>query len=177
LGLRGLKLGPCYQHFHPHDPAAWALLEVAEHHGIPVLWHQGTTFTPAAIVDYSRPQQLDAVARRFPNLRMWIAHFGHPWMQEAVSVVRRHEHLYVDASALDTRPWQLAQALAAAYEYRVLDKVLFGTDFPFSTVQRTVAGLERAAALCRSLGIADIEQHDVDAICDRDSLSLLGLSP
>jgi len=59
----------------------------------------------------------------------------------------------------------------------VLDRVLFGSDYPFSTVERTVTGLRKAAALCRKLGIADISEDDVDQICQRDSVSLLGLSP
>lgn len=175
LGLRGLKLGPTYQHFHPHDHAALDLLEVAAHYSLPVIWHQGTTFTPGAIAEYARPLDLDLVARRFPELPMWIAHFGHPWMTEALSVVRRHERFYIDTSALDTRPWQLAQALAAAYEYRVLDRVLFGSDYPFSSVESTLLGLKTAAELCSRLGIAPLGADDVEAIRDRDSLALLGI--
>jgi uncharacterized protein len=174
-GLRGLKLGPTYQHFHPHSKESLALLEVADHYRIPVIWHQGTTFTAAAIAEYARPLELDLVARTYPELRMWIAHFGHPWAEEALSVIRRHEHFYIDVSALDTRPWQFAQALACAKEYRVLERVLFGTDYPFSTVERTVAGLKAAAALCRRLGIADVTEADVEAICQRDAVALLGL--
>jgi predicted TIM-barrel fold metal-dependent hydrolase len=177
LGLRGLKLGPTYQHFHPHDQACLRLLEQAQQLRIPVLWHQGTTFTAAAIGEYARPLQLDLVARRFPDLRMCIAHFGHPWVDEALTVARRHEHFFVDVSALDTRPWQLARALASAAEYRVLDRLLFGSDFPFSTVEQTVAGLGQAAALCRRLGIAEITDEHVSAICRRDTLRLLGLDP
>lgn len=176
LGLRGLKLGPCYQHFHPHASAAWDLLEVAEAFNLPVIWHQGTTFTPAANVDFARPLQLDAVARRFPELRMWIAHMGHPWSEEAVSVARRHEHMYLDISALDTRPWQLAEALTYAFEYRCWDRLLFGTDYPFSTIERTIDGLQAAAALCRRNGMADITEHHIDDIRFRDALSLLGLT-
>jgi predicted TIM-barrel fold metal-dependent hydrolase len=175
LGLRGLKLAPTYQHFHAHDDASFQLLEVADHYRIPVIWHQGTTFTSAAIGEVARPLDLDRVARRFPDLPMWIAHFGHPWMEEAISVVRRHEHMYIDTSALDTRPWQLAQALACAYEYRVLDRVIFGTDYPFSTVEQTVAGLLTAAGMCDRLGIAPLTQEHVDAIRNRDTLPLLGL--
>lgn len=175
LGLRGLKLGPTYQHFHPHDSACLDLMEAAQALQIPVLWHQGTTFTSAAIGEYARPLQLDLVARHFPDLRMWIAHFGHPWAEEALSVIRRHEHFYIDCSALDTRPWQLAQALAAATEYRVFDRILFGTDYPFSTVERTVASLHGAATMCRRLGIADVTDQQVDEICSRDAAVLLGL--
>jgi uncharacterized protein len=176
-GLRGLKLGPCYQHFDPHDLAAWDLLEVADAYRLPVVWHQGTTFTSAADMDVARPLRLDSVARRFPELRMWIAHMGHPWSEEAVSVVRRHEHMYLDVSALDTRPWQLAQALVHAWEYRCWDRLLFGSDYPFSTIERTVSGLRSAAATCRRLGIAEITDDHIDQICRRDALSLLGLIP
>lgn len=175
LGLQGLKLGPTYQHFHAHDAASFELLEVADHYRIPVIWHQGTTFTPAAVGEYARPLDLDRIARRFPELPMWIAHFGHPWMEEAISVVRRHEHMYIDTSALDTRPWQLAQALACAYEYRVLDRVIFGTDYPFSTVRQTVDGLLEAAAMCARVGIAPLTVEHVDEIRLRDTLPLLGL--
>jgi len=176
LGLRGLKLGPCYQHFHPSDSSALDLLEVAAEHRLPVIWHQGTTFTPAAMVEYARPLQLDPVARRFPDLPMWIAHMGHPWAEEALSVIRRHENFYIDISALDTRPWQLAQALTCASEYRVFDRILFGSDYPFSTVERTVAGLFRSAALCRRLGMVDISDEQIEGICSRDSLVLLRLA-
>lgn len=175
LGLRGLKLGPTYQHFHAHDKASLELLEVADHYRIPVIWHQGTTFTSSAIGEVSRPLDLDLVARRFPDLPMWIAHFGHPWMEEAISVARRHEHFYLDTSAMDSRPWQLAQALACAHEYRVMDRILFGSDYPFSSAERTVAGLHAAVELCSSLGIAPLGHEDVDRIRYRDSLTLLGL--
>jgi uncharacterized protein len=175
LGLRGLKLGPTYQHFHPHDKSCLDLIAVADHYRIPVIWHQGTTFTSAAIAEYARPLQLDLVARTFPDLRMWIAHFGHPWIDEALSTIRRHEHFYIDASALDTRPWQLAQALACAMEYRVFDRILFGSDYPFSTAERTAEGLRQAAGMCRRLGIAEVTDADVEQICQRESLRLLGL--
>jgi predicted TIM-barrel fold metal-dependent hydrolase len=175
LGLRGLKLGPTYQHFHAHDKQSLALLEVADHYRVPVLWHQGTTFTSAAIGEFARPLDLDLVARRFPDLPMWIAHFGHPWMEEAVSVVRRHEHMYIDTSALDTRPWQFAQGLACAHEYRVMDRVIFGSDYPFSTVAGTVAGLTAAVELCARMGIAPLTTETVDEIRFRDALPLLGL--
>jgi predicted TIM-barrel fold metal-dependent hydrolase len=175
LGLRGLKLGPTYQHFHPHDKACLDLIAVADHYRIPVIWHQGTTFTSAAIAEYARPLQLDLVARTFPDLPMWIAHFGHPWIDEALSTIRRHEHFYIDASALDTRPWQLAQALTSAKEYRVFDRILFGSDYPFSTAERTTAGLRQAAGTCRRLGMAEITDADIEQICQRESLRLLGL--
>jgi uncharacterized protein len=175
LGLRGLKLGPIYQHFHPHDSNCLELLEVAADLRIPVLWHQGTTFVRDAPLEVSRPALLDAVARRFPELRMWIAHLGHPWYEEAVVTIRKHPHLYADISAVHPRPLQLYLALATAVEYGVANKLLFGTDYPFATVEATIAGLRAVNSIPSGTGFPRIPDELIEAIIHRDTLGLVGL--
>lgn len=51
-------------------------------------------------LDDSRPVHFDAVAVDFPELRMVLAHPGHPWEGECIAVIRRHPHVYADLSAL-----------------------------------------------------------------------------
>lgn len=48
LGLKGLKLGPVYQHFDPQDRKHWPLIKKCEQPGMPIMWHQGTTFPSQA---------------------------------------------------------------------------------------------------------------------------------
>jgi predicted TIM-barrel fold metal-dependent hydrolase len=55
LGLRGLKLGPIYQNFDPSDPRHLPLFQEAERLGIPVNWHQGTSFVRNGPLKYSNP--------------------------------------------------------------------------------------------------------------------------
>ena len=153
LGLRGLKLGPAYQQFDPWSAAALGLLEVADHYRLPVLWHQGTTFVSQAWLEVAQPYRLDKVARRFPDLPMWIAHLGHPWCEEAASVVRKHEHLFADISALVSRPYQFYQALVSFYEYGIFDRVIFGTDYPFFDVVSTVAALRSVNDMVMGTGL------------------------
>ncbi len=43
LKLKGLKLAPVYQNFHPMDPRAQPLYHAAQRLGIPILFHQGAT--------------------------------------------------------------------------------------------------------------------------------------
>ena len=81
LGLRGLKVGPIYQHFDPTSPRAIALFRRAEKLGLPVLCHQGTTFVSDAPLRWARPFLIDDVARACPDLRLFIAHLGHPWCE------------------------------------------------------------------------------------------------
>lgn len=175
LGMAGLKIGPVYQHIDPRDPRMIALLEEAVRLNIPVLCHQGTTFLSRAPLGLANPVLLDEVAARLPDLRLWIAHLGHPWCEETMAVIRKHPNWYADVSALHTRPMQLFNALTAAQEYRVLNKLLFGSDLPFGTPDEMAAALRQVNRVCDGTGLPPIDPEAVEYIIERDPLALLGL--
>jgi predicted TIM-barrel fold metal-dependent hydrolase len=175
LGLRGLKLAPTYQGFDPLAPAAMEVYEAAEALGMPVVWHQGATFLRNAALEHAQPVQLDQVARRFPELCIVIAHMGHPWIDEAMVVIRKHPNLYADVSALYPRPWQFYMGLVSACEYRVQDRLLFGTDYPFCAFADTVSTLRDINRFTRGTGLPRVPDELPDAIIHRDTLTLLGL--
>lgn len=175
LGLRGLKLGPIYQHFDPLGQDAVNVYEVAERLGLPVMWHQGTTFVRGAPLIHARPVLLDEVATRFPDLRIVVAHLGHPWIEEAMATIRKHPNLYADISALETRPWQYYNGMLAAFEYGVTDRLLLGTDYPFSRIERTTEGLRTINRFVAGTALPAIPDDVIEGIIHRDSLSLLGL--
>jgi predicted TIM-barrel fold metal-dependent hydrolase len=141
LGLRGLKVAPIYQNFDPQDPKHLPLFQKAEQLGIPVIWHQGTSFVRPGPLKYSNPIQLEDIAVACPDLRMIIAHMGHPWETECVVLIRKHPHLYADVSALHYRPLRHYQAFLTALEYGVEHKLIFGSDFPSATPEQVIAGL------------------------------------
>ena len=119
LGLAGCKLGPIYQDVDPLGPEFLRVCEALERLELPLLIHQGTTFARAGPLLQARPILLDEIALRFPELRIVIAHMGHPFFEEAIAVVRRHPHVYADVSALVPRRWLLWNALVQAVEYGV----------------------------------------------------------
>ncbi len=100
LGLVGCKLGPIYQNVDPLGPEFLRVCEALERLELPMLIHQGTTFARAGSLLQARPILLDEIALRYPELRIVIAHMGHPWFDEAIAVIRRHPHVYADVSAL-----------------------------------------------------------------------------
>ena len=175
LKLRGLKLGPIYQHFDPLGKAALDVYEVAERLGLPVIWHQGTTFVRDAPLIHARPVLLDEVATRFPDLRIVVAHLGHPWIEEAMATIRKHPNLFADISALETRPWQYYNGMLAAFEYGVTGRLLLGTDYPFSTIEQTTEGLRSINRFVAGTALPAIPEDVVEGIIHRDSLALLGL--
>ena len=109
-----------------------------------MLLHTGTTFVAQAPLECTLPRHLDRVATRFPEVRIIMAHLGHPYEGECVVVIRKHPNVYADVSALHYRPFQLYHSLMLVQEYGVWDKVLFGTDYPFTTVTASIDGVAEA---------------------------------
>ncbi len=175
LGLRGLKVAPIYQNVHPADPRFVALMQRAEALEIPVLIHQGTTFCENVSLELANPVLLQPLALQFPRLRMVIAHMGHPWVAETMVLIRKHRHLYSDISALYYRPWQFYNALVTAMEYGVFDKLLFATDYPFTTPASTIDELRRVNAMVEGTSLPRIPLDRIEAMINRNSLALLGL--
>ncbi len=175
LGLVGCKLGPIYQGVDPLGPEFLRVCEALERLELPLLIHQGTTFARSGSLRWARPILLDDVALRHPELRIVIAHMGHPWFEETIAVVRRHPHVYADVSALGSRRWLLYNALVQAVEYRVDHKLLFGTDFPFFTARETIDGLRSVTGEAFGPGLPVVDPDVVEAIVRRPSLALLGI--
>jgi len=175
LGLAGCKLGPIYQDVDPLGSEFLRVCEALERLELPMMIHQGTTFARAGSLLQARPILLDEIALRFPELRIVIAHMGHPFFEEAIAVVRRHPHVYADVSALVSRRWLLWNALVQAVEYGVVHKLLFGTDFPFFTARQTMDGLRSVTGAAFGPDLPAIDPDVVEGIIHRDSLALLGV--
>lgn len=175
LRLRGLKLAPIYQNYHPMDDRMRPVYTYCEERGIPVLIHQGTTFARRAPLKYALPIQLEDVALAYPGLRLVIAHLGHPWIDEALVVLRKHPYLYADISALYYRPWQFYNALMSAVEYGVAHKLLFGSDFPFTMPADSIQGLRNVNHIAGESGLPRVPQEVIQGILERDTFRLLGL--
>ena len=151
------------------------LYAYAQENGLPLLVHTGTTFVSAAPLKWALPIHLDEVASRFPGLRMVLAHLGHPFEGECIAVIRKHEHVYADVSALHYRPFQLWHSLRLVQDYGVWRKLLFGSDFPFTTVDASIAGLRAVAAVPGIPGLDPLDRDEVEKLIHRDALPLLGL--
>jgi predicted TIM-barrel fold metal-dependent hydrolase len=175
LGMRGIKLSPHYQNFAPMDPRACAIYAKAERLGLPIAFHQATSARREAPLRYAHPMALEEVALAFPDLRMVVAHFGHPWQPDTIALIRKHPNVYTDISAQFYRPWQFYNALALCMEYAQLGKVLFGTDFPVTTPQESLDAFRGVNDIVEGTNLPRIPGEEIEAIIRRDALALLGL--
>lgn len=175
LGLRGVKLGPNYQRFDPLGANAKEVYRKAEALGLPTLFHQGTSPIRTAPIRYAHPLVMDEIAIEFPELRVIMAHMGHPWQADTITVIRKHPHVYADISGLFYRPWSFYNALRLATEWNVLHKLLFGSDFPITTPQENIDALRSVNDIVKGSGLPPVPEDALEAIIHRESLSLLGL--
>ncbi|MBX3071673.1 MAG: amidohydrolase [Thermomicrobiales bacterium] len=164
LGLKGLKLGPVYQHFDPEDRKYWPLFEKAQQYQLPIMWHQGTTFPSKAKLKWGLPLQLEDIAMAFPDLKMIIAHIGHPWEEDCIVLVRKCPNVYTDISAVHYRPWRYWQAMVTAMEYGITHKILLASDFPSGTITNVINGLRNVNAPVEGTNLPKIPTEIQDQI-------------
>jgi hypothetical protein len=175
LKLRGITVSPANQDFHPTDSRAMNVYAEAEALGMPVLFHPTGQFTERSKLEYGRPFLLDEVARTFPQLRIVIAQLGQPWIDETICMLGKHQHVLADVSGLLGRSWQGYNALVSAYQHGVIDKLLFGSDFPYTSATECIEALYSINQLAQGTNLPVVPREALRGIVERDALALLGL--
>ncbi len=175
LGLRGITLSPANQDFHPADSRAMRVFAAAEEMGMIVLVHPGSPFSEQSKMEYGRPVLLDEVARTFPGLRLVIAQLGFPWIDETICLLGKHANVFADVSGLLRRTWPAYNALVSAYQYGVIDKLLFGSDFPYQSATECIEALYSLNQIAHGTNLPIVPRESLRGIVERDTIALLGL--
>ncbi|MCC7243092.1 MAG: amidohydrolase family protein [Acidobacteria bacterium] len=140
--IKGVKLYPGYEPFYPADQKLAPAYTLAEEFDVPVMIHTGDTYAPTGKVKYSHPLNIDEVAVDYPRVKFVICHLGNPWFRDCMEVVYKNDNVYADISGLVLGDFsdrfeeymrkQLQEMLLWGMNPR---KVLFGTDWPISTME------------------------------------------
>ncbi len=130
-GLRGVKLHPRMQAFAPDDERLYPLYELIAEYGWPVLFDgylQSATVPMSSLL----PETYDALAKRFPELIIVLAHMGGHRYWDAYFAAKSNPNLYLDTSYVIDVFRKLPHKLDDfRYIFNTLDrKLIFGTDFP-----------------------------------------------
>jgi uncharacterized protein len=176
LRLRGITVSPPNQDFHPTDTRAMAVYAAAEELAMPVLFHPGGHFTEQSKMEFGRPVLLDEVARSFPRVRVVIAQMGQPWIDETIALLGKHQNVYADVSGLLRRPWQAYNAMVSAYQSGVIDKLLFGSDFPYTDAAECIEALYSLNQMAHGTNLPVVPREALRGIVERDTITLLGIA-
>jgi predicted TIM-barrel fold metal-dependent hydrolase len=150
LRLPVFKLHCSVGAFTPDDPRLDPLWERVSATCQPVVLHAGSAHDGTA-----SSQEVDAVgrvARRWPEARIILAHFGAPSREEALRLLRNCGNLYADLCPVVATPVHPPRPAIAGLERRIL----FGSDVPSVAVT-----IEESLAAVRAW---KLDPSDEDAV-------------
>lgn len=175
MGFQGVKLWPLTG-FSPDDVQYYPLYEEAARLGVNIVVHTGVG-PPDGYLKYCRPVYVDKVAVDFREIVFIMAHFGPPWVEEALAVAGKNPNVYADISGWQRMHAVFAPALCQTISMAKLmhggvHKVLFGSDFPCFT---DLYSQKEWVQCIRDLGLpAPLEILGLPEITDEDKEMILG---
>lgn len=175
LRLKGLVVAPACQAMHPAHSRAMAVYEQAERLSLPVVIHNSPPLPANAHLEFARPHLLDEALRSFPDLRVLITQMGYPWIDETFVLLAKHENVFAEISGIVQSPWMALQYMQAAYDFGVIDKLCFGSDFPFSSPKAVIESLYSLNQVVHGTNLPSIPREQLRGIVERNSLALLGI--
>ena len=175
LALAGAVLYCSSCGFHPAHSRAMQFYESAQQLGLPVFFHNGVELGSAAVLDYARPYLLDEVAREFPALKIVIGTMGMPFVEQTLSMVAKHENVYADLTLRPGSIWQVYNIVVAAHEHGVMDKLLFGSGFPFGNAGQCIETLLGFNKLLADTNLPTVPRGEIRGIIERDTPKVLGI--
>jgi predicted TIM-barrel fold metal-dependent hydrolase len=169
--MRGVKLSPAYNHVALNDARLYPIYCKAEELDIPVLIHTGWTWVPGSRIEAQHPLLLDEVAETFPSLKIVVAHMGFQWSHETIMLMRKHPNVWADLAFWEsTMPLHfIADSMVWAKRSGVIDRVLWGSDYPSSDPAESVALHRRIPNYTVKLGLEPV-------ITEEDTEGILGLN-
>jgi len=166
-GVKGIKFNALFQNIRPDDPKMYPIYEHMAALDLVAMFHAGASYKERHDLDnvVATPQRIAKVNDEFPKLTMIAAHYGGNHMLEEVASHLLGRELFIDTSyppdvyALETKE------TTRFIKKHGSDRVLFGTDFPWETMERGI----------RYIDALELSQSDKDAILGLNAKQLLSL--
>jgi predicted TIM-barrel fold metal-dependent hydrolase len=174
-GLCGAVLYCGENKFHPAHSRAMQFYEAAEALGLMIYFHNCPPYSPDAVLDYAQPWLIDEVARTFPGLRIIIGRMGMPFFWQTQSLLAKHKNVYADLSIQPQRVWQNYNVVVSAYEAGVMDKILFGSGFPYAEPDACIETLLGFNRMLTNTNLPQVPREKLRSIVERDTLTLFDL--
>ena len=135
-GFKGVKLHPAANEFFPDDKKMFPLYEEVGEDMI-VLFHAGAFWFDGREPQYAAPRRIARVLDNFPKMKVIAPHFGGFMMLDESQEFLIGRNSYIDAAWTPTiRLIGSPSLVTEIIRKHGLEKVLYGSDFPFNKSPR-----------------------------------------
>jgi len=91
-------------------------------------------------------------------------------------MAEKHKNVYADLTIQPSNIWQVYNMVVAAYERGVMDKLLFGSGFPFSKAGECIETLLGFNTLLADTNLPTVPRGTIRNVIERDTLDILGIT-
>ncbi len=142
IGMVGVGFQPSFFRMEITDRRLYPLYAKAAELGLFVAVHSGINYGNSHPIRNDHPLQICDVACDFPGLTLIAAHAGWPWVPEMVAVARKHPRVFMEFGGLSPKylgaPGSGWEVMHRFMNSVLADQVLFGTDWPVMSAERTL---------------------------------------
>jgi len=137
-GCKGLKLHPAIQNINPESYKLFAIMNAYEKYNLPVLCHTG--WLPIGNERYQEADSLHFLIKSFPDIKFILAHMNLLNPDKAIDFAVKYKNVYLEPS------WQPSGIIARAMKKipNSAERILFGSDFPYSSQTTPLKNIEKA---------------------------------
>ena len=151
-GIKGVKLHPDYQGFMIDHPQMYEIYSACQDMGLFIVFHAGwDCYSPNLV--HASPKASAWVAKRFPRLKMVLAHMGALRMEDEVLIhLAGLDNVYFDTAMMAT--YLKADKAAEIIKRHGHTKIFFGSDCPWENPADTLDMIDR-------LGLSSDQKEDI----------------
>ncbi len=181
--IKGLKFFPGHDPYKPTDERCIPYYELLQELNCPIVIHTGEISSNPKIPDpmkYNDPKYIVEIAKKFPNLKVIIAHYCWPKIEYCYEITKEIPNIYFEISGCADD--EVLKASGGIKKMKNVlretvsdrpDKVIFGTDWPLCD-SKTESGFKKHIDLVKSLG-ADGETEQLIFWKNANKIYKLGL--
>jgi len=143
--IKGIKIFPGHDPIYPTDKRLIDVYKLCIKNNYPVVIHTGWNSNRPQVAKYNDPKHIIKIAKKFPELKIVIAHYFWPKVEYCYKITRGFENIYFDISALADK--EVIEKTGLEKIKKILEQstkdnpesVLFGTDYPMSSFKAHIS--------------------------------------
>ncbi|MGB9134012.1 MAG: amidohydrolase family protein [Candidatus Bathyarchaeia archaeon] len=146
-----VKIFPGHDTVYPTDKRLVPVYDLCVKYDLPIVIHTGANSGNPEPAKYNDPKHIVKVAKRFPTLKIVIAHYFWPKVEYCHQLTKAYANIHFDTSGLaddevveETGLDKIKKVLTLSSKQRP-SSVLFGTDYAMCSIRKHVTLIESLA--------------------------------